>query len=735
MLQITSGTRDASSPDLEFPLPSPASANAGEMLILLRQRARTIGGILAAALLSGTVYALLATPQYTAVSSLFIDARKAAQQSILGDPISDSAIVESQVEVLRSQTIARAVIDKLQLEDDVEFNGTPRNLVSRALHNFALYVGAKGNPAADPKMAAALRAFGRDLNVSRIGLSYVLQVQFTSESAAKAARIANAVMATYLDEVLAAKAQAVETTNAWLQQQMDELRKRTVAATAAVQQFKSQTELIDSHSGALENTAKLRDLESVAQGYRAIYDNFVQRYAETMQNSSPTVEARVITHAIIPELKSWPKLALILPAAAFFGAAFGILIALLQDRLDRSFRAPGQVEAKLGLKCLGMLPVSTAAQRPIELHDAEGRQLTIAAHGVMHQVLDAPLSFFTETMRSVKVAIDVRDRTCSTKVIGVTSTLVGEGKTTAAFSLAALSADGGTRTLLIEANLRNPQLTRMLAGRAPFALRNPLRGGVALEHAVVTHRATGLDILPVSFGGSVAHPEALLLSPAIQDLFTQARTAYGLVIVDLPAIAPTADVRAVSHLLDAVLLVIQWGKTSRDVIEQALAFCDIDPEQSLGVLLNKVDLAEYRRAQWPLTCWTGELRAAQGDVEDPGQVSVISSAFAPSTDAQRQPKMTGLGAPSQGGKFAPPAPPATPPAPRETRPDGSRRPLSNRENNLSTGDNGGPPMRIPAATATRCASGATSASLFLETHGLGLQGLLPQGWFARSGTG
>ncbi len=138
------------------------------------------------------------------------------------------------------------------------------------------------------------------------------------------ALIANTLLATYLDEVLAAKFQALKKLNAWLQQQMDELRERTVAATAAVEQFKSQTELTDSDRGALENIAKLRDLESVAQGYRAIYDNFVHRYAETMQTSSPTVEARVITPAIPPGLKSWPKPAVILPATAFLGAAFGI---------------------------------------------------------------------------------------------------------------------------------------------------------------------------------------------------------------------------------------------------------------------------------------------------------------------------------------------------------------------------------------------------------------------------
>jgi len=627
MLQFTPHAPEGWSREPEVLPPAPAFASLGEVVGFLRRRARTIGGVLAVALLLGAAYALLATSRYTAVSSLLIDARKAAQPTILGDPISDSAIVESQVEVVRSQTIAQAVIDKLHLTDDEEFNETPRNAVARALNATARFFhewlpGAKEDSASDPKLAATLRTFAKSLDVHRIGLSYVLRIQFTSESAAKAAKIANAVVDTYLEEVLAAKFQAAEKANAWLQRQMDEVRKKALDATAAVNQFKSQTELVDSDRGAIENTAKLRDLEAVAQSYRTIYDNFVHRYAETLQTSSPMVEARVITHAIPPEFKSWPKLLLILPAMAFFGSVLGFLIALFQDRLDRSLRTPEQVEAELGVRCIGLLPVSTTAERPIELCDVEGRELSMSLHGPMRQVLDSPLSQFAETMRFAKVSMHLRDRACTTRVIGVTSTLVGEGKTTAAFNLAALSAGAGTRTMLIDADLQHPQLTRALWNHTPFKLQDLLIDPAALERAVLKHRATGLDILPMAVGRSFLHPEALLLCSAMQDLFTRARDMYGLVVVDLPSISRTVDVRAASHLLDAVVLVVEWGKTSRDVIREALSDCEVSPEHFVGVLLNKVKLAEYRRWKWPPP-WTEVPRVVQAG-ENPAHVTLTS---------------------------------------------------------------------------------------------------------------
>jgi succinoglycan biosynthesis transport protein ExoP len=342
------------------------------------------------------------------------------------------------------------------------------------------------------------------------------------------------------------------------------------------------------------------------------------------------VEARVITHAVPPEFKSWPKLLLILPAMAFFGAMLGFLIALFKDRLDRSFRAPEQVEAELGVRCIGLLPVSTTAERPIELCDAEGRELSMSVHGPMRQVLDSPLSQFAETMRFAKVAMHPRDRACTRRVIGVTSTLVGEGKTTAAFNLAALSAGAGTRTMLIDADLQHPQLTRALGNHTPLELQDLLTNPAALERAVLKHRATGLDILPMAVGRSFLHPEALLLCSAMQDLFTRARDMYSLVVVDLPPISRTVDVRAASHLLDAVVLVVEWGKTSRDVIREALSDCEISPEHFVGVLLNKVKLAEYRRWKWPPP-WTGEPRIVQAVAEDRGRVTLTSLSSAAPT--------------------------------------------------------------------------------------------------------
>jgi capsular exopolysaccharide synthesis family protein len=599
MLQISPHAADVMPPELELPHASPTRAGIEEVVRFLRRRRTIIGVAIATTLLLASGYAMFATPRYTALTSLLIDARKASQATILGDPIIDSAIVESQVEVIRSQTVARSVIAKLDLTADDEFNRSPRWSIESALQGIVdifrqRFPAGDAGEVGDQKLTTVVRAFEKKLEVHRVGLSYVLMITFSSNSPAKAARIANAVTDAYFAEVLAAKFDSSEKANVWLRQQMEEFRSKAAEATERLQQFKAQTELVDNDRGAIENTAKLRDLETVAQSYLTIYSNFVQRYAETLQNSSPTIEARVITQATAPDLKAWPKLMVVVLAAALFGSLMGALIGLIQDRSDRTFRCPVQIEAALGGRFLGVLPMCAGGRRALKLRDVAERELTAITDAAMSHVLDAPLARFSETVRSVRVAIDVRNLSRDTKVIGVTSTLPGEGKTTTAFNLALLSARTGTRTLFIDANPRNARLTEILEGQVP-AHERPVVESATVEHDVLTAYNTEFKILPAPSVGHTPQTDKLLLREPMQDLLTKSREDYDLIIVDLPPIAPTADVRMPCILVDALLFVLEWGKTPRDLAAEALASLGVGSEQLLGILLNKVDTTEYRR--------------------------------------------------------------------------------------------------------------------------------------------
>jgi succinoglycan biosynthesis transport protein ExoP len=223
----------------------------------------------------------------------------------------------------------------------------------------------------------------------------------------------------------------------------------------------------------------------------------------------------------------------------------------------------------LGTRCLGLL-----AERP-------GVDPTIEA--------DNP------AMRFAKVAVDVRGLSRPAKVIGVTSTLSREGKTTVATMLGMLSAKNGTKTLLIDACLRNPTLTKTLAPDATTGLLDLLTDHAALDAAVITHQPSGLHFLPAAAKDQFDHPCHLLTSRSMEGVLEQTRGKYDSVIVDLPSITTCADVWASSSLLDGVILVIEWGRTDGGTVLEALRSSDLTNDQLIGALLNKVDLAAYPR--------------------------------------------------------------------------------------------------------------------------------------------
>ena len=199
------------------------------------------------ALILGGIYILTARPSYTGQAQLLIDARKLQvfqQQSILGDIPIDTAQVESQVEVLKSENVASAVIKKLHLSEDSEFAGSGGGLIG------ALITAVVGQFAPDAARSdfevnrQAMREFQRRLSVRRLGLTYVIQIGFESYSPERAAQIANAIADAYIDDQLEAKYQATRRASVWLQDRIRELRDQVSNAERAVVDFKATNNIV-----------------------------------------------------------------------------------------------------------------------------------------------------------------------------------------------------------------------------------------------------------------------------------------------------------------------------------------------------------------------------------------------------------------------------------------------------------------------------------------------------------
>jgi exopolysaccharide transport family protein len=345
--------------------------------------------------------------------------------------------------------------------------------------------------------------------------------------------------------------------------------------------------------------ATIRELETSAKSYRSLYESFLQRYMGAIQQESyPLTEARVISPASPPQSKSKPKSVLVMILGLLGGLALGTGLAVLRDMLDGVFRTSAQVEAMLHMPCISLVPLLKDVE-PKQLHehaDSASDQGTIVRRsGVYWAASEMPLSRFAESMRSIKLAIDLNMSNSFSKVVGITSALPNEGKSTIAAALAQLMAHAGARVIVVDCDLRNPSLSRNLAPHASVGFIEVISGRCSLDEAICKDPKTNLAFLPTVNKQPLFHTCEMLSAATTKQLFDRLRATYDYVVIDVPPLAPVVDVRAAAPLVDCLVLAIEWGRTKTDVVQHALHTAPSLHTALIGVVLNKTDMDAIRR--------------------------------------------------------------------------------------------------------------------------------------------
>ncbi|MFG1357539.1 Wzz/FepE/Etk N-terminal domain-containing protein [Xanthobacter pseudotagetidis] len=360
----------------------------------------------------------------------------------------------------------------------------------------------------------------------------------------------------------------------------------------------SLDQLVSENKLSAQKQVELRELESTAQSYRALYDSFLQRFMQATQRLSfPMTEARLITEASRPLAPSEPKSGLIIAGGTMLGLMMGLLVAFWRESMNRSIRSPAQVEQHLGLDCLGVLPKlsvsATATSSTQPAPSGERASAFDSATGILRQVLTDPFSRYTETLRAVKVSADI-SILGRAKVIGITSTLPKEGKSTIAANFAQLIAHSGARAMLVDMDLRNPSLTRRITPNVKIGLLELIVGRATLEEVSHVDPITGMHFVPSLVAGHIVHTNEILASAEMAAMIEKLKSGVDYLILDLPPVAPVVDVQACSHLVDCFVYVLEWGRTNRDLVGNILDNNPKISEKVLGCLLNKADLAALR---------------------------------------------------------------------------------------------------------------------------------------------
>lgn len=358
----------------------------------------------------------------------------------------------------------------------------------------------------------------------------------------------------------------------------------------------SMSSLVGQSAVTNQTLVQLRELERESETYRSLYQSFMQRYQEALQRqSSPETEARVITDATPPQTPSFPKKPLVLALSLVLGLMVGGGVGALREYRDRVFRVASHVRDELGLEFLGLLQaVNSRASVRVEDRQAIGPSNVKVSSAIQRYTLDHPLSSFSETLRTAKVAVDLALRDRRPKIVGIISILPNEGKSTVAKNFTSLLAHLGAKTLLIDADLRNPGLSKSIARHAEGGLLEALRRERPPGDFLLSEPDSGLYFLPTVVKKRVIHSSEIVASTPMKLLLAEAAQSFEYIVLDLPPLGPVVDVRAASSMFDAFIFVAEWGRTPRAIVQNLLAGDESLYEKCVGVVYNKVNLKRVK---------------------------------------------------------------------------------------------------------------------------------------------
>lgn len=324
---------------------------------------------------------------------------------------------------------------------------------------------------------------------------------------------------------------------------------------------------------------QLAQLERQAESTRTLYEAFLNRFKETREQLEIVQpDVRIVSMASPPTVPTTPGKKLFAAAGLVISFGLSALLAIVLDRFDRGIRSGRQIEQKLGLHTLALVPRLDRLkknQKPYQY------------------LMEKPLSAYAEAICSIYMAVKLSNVDREPKVVLATSSLPQEGKTTFAVSLATFAARSHKRVLLIDLDLRHPSVHRELGWQVSGGLVEYMANERSLEEVIHHDLETGLHFLPIK--GQTTNPTDLLDSQKMRLLIESLRDSYDYIVLDSAPLASVTDTRVAALLADKVLFCLRWGQTMIGAAEdsiQALAEVGIEPA---GAVLTMVDMKKHAR--------------------------------------------------------------------------------------------------------------------------------------------
>jgi succinoglycan biosynthesis transport protein ExoP len=581
--------------------PTAGDLHFRELINLLHRRG---SGILTVAL-CGTMLifaaGLLMPPKYTAKAQIAIDPPASGTQAAA--PSRDEGVIETHIAILLSRDHLQHVVDNLL--DDPEFqteaptvhrietesvaDRAPRRATAASwlpgpsdlAHRLRIWIGRSGD--SGDQSTLNVDELERRLRINQEGRSRIIAVSYTSTDPDTATTIANRVAELYVGGQSQQKRAYASGELARLDSRIAELKIEVERSSAALQTFMRQR--TDAAKQATEAGQRLQELERQAAAKGQLYHTLLRRQQQIRdQQETITPDAYILSLAATPERPSSPNpLLFIFPALIVF-LICGSLLAVIQEKLDRGLRSEREINEALGVPCIGLIP---------QVAEMDGTRR-------LHQyLLTDPFAAYAEAIRSIAATRQLASRSQQPKVVLVTSSLPGEGKTTLAVSLSVCMTLLRQRVLLIDLDFKHPSILRELDGKADEGILDLLLRNRLPAEVIQPIPELGLDYLPMN--RCSFDPLILFGGEEMPRLLRQLRRNYDCVVIDSPPVLGSTETRLLAAMANEILFVVKWGSTPRELAQNALNLLRRprgSPARQLrhvSALIAQVDLKKHAR--------------------------------------------------------------------------------------------------------------------------------------------
>lgn len=318
----------------------------------------------------------------------------------------------------------------------------------------------------------------------------------------------------------------------------------------------------------------------------AIYDAYTQNAINAAHNIAPQKhttppEVSWISQAFTPQNPIYPKARKILGFSTLLCTLLGIALAALLEKLRPTFLSGRELEEVTNAPCYALIPRIDTAKSPLS------RKKNNAI-----DIFDNSNADTADAVRSLRLNLKLHNNTDdNNKVITLTSSYNLEGKTTLSLWMARLSAKAGERVIIIDANLRSPEIHNAVHAKNNNTLAEYITRQAKMEDIINTDDPSGAHII----FGRAAPQNAIdyLSSERMENLIRALRKAYDLIIIDTPPCMTTPDAKAVAKLSDTVLYTVQWNKTRRETVESGLSQFITTDKTHIATVLTQINLQKH----------------------------------------------------------------------------------------------------------------------------------------------